>query len=30
MLKAYFFQTDEWNNYGDIIIADNSLEKVIE
>jgi hypothetical protein len=26
MLKAYFFETDEWEGYGDIIIADNEKE----
>ena len=28
MLKSYFFQTDEWENYGDIIIADNEKEAI--
>jgi hypothetical protein len=26
MLKAYFFETDEWEGCGDIIIADNEKE----
>jgi|WetSurMetagenome_2_1015567.scaffolds.fasta_scaffold00711_19 hypothetical protein len=26
MLKAYFFATDEWEGYGDIIIADTEKE----
>jgi len=26
MLKAYFFETEEWEGYGDIIIADTEKE----
>ena len=25
-MKSYFFETDDWNGYGDIIIADNEKE----